>query len=222
MWLFIQKGLERKKWPQSRLLCFVTDAISSFFQQKRMSYNNRRNQSSSTSTRTVSYNSGGLNERFSKIVKSAVAQRMPTAAVSNTTSTGGGSVFSRLRGPKTTPRGKPGSTNIQNRLGKTNGGGIKKKRVGGPSPMEGIERQKGRVTKRVVGKKQPTKQGSSGKQSPQQKQKKVAKKPATAEDLDKALDAYMMKDPKTAQAKLDAELTSYMDEAGDILMDENL
>lgn len=87
--------------------------------------------------------------------------------------------------------------------------------------MEGIERQKGRVAKRVVGKKQPAKQGNS-KQSPQQKQqKKVAKKPATADDLDRALDAYMMKDPKTAQAKLDAELTSYMDEAGDILMDEN-
>lgn len=185
-----------------------------------MSYSNRRNQSSSTSTRTVSYNSGGLNERFSKIVKSAVAQRMPTA-VSNTSNIGGGSVFSRLRGPKTTPRGKPGSTSIQNRLGKTNSGGIKKKRAGEPSRTEGIERQKGRVTKRVVGKKQPTKQGSN-KQSPQQKQKKkVTKKPATAEDLDKALDAYMMKDPKTAQAKLDAELTSYMDEAGDILMDEN-
>ncbi|KAL9546153.1 hypothetical protein MBANPS3_006799 [Mucor bainieri] len=188
-----------------------------------MSYSNRRNQSSATSTRTVSYNSGGLNERFSKIVKSAVSQRMPTA-VNSTVSTGGGSVFSRLRGAKTTPRGKPGSTNIQNRLGKTNSGGIKKKRAGGASPMEGIERQKGRVAaKRVVGKQQPSKQGSTSKQSTQQKQKKkVVKKPATAEDLDKALDAYMMKDPKTAQAKLDAELTSYMDEAGDILMDENL
>lgn len=86
--------------------------------------------------------------------------------------------------------------------------------------MEGIERQKGRVAKRVVGKKQSTKQGK--KQSAQQQQKKkVTKKPATADDLDRALDAYMMKDPKTAQAKLDAELTSYMDEAGDILMDEN-
>ncbi|KAL7309449.1 hypothetical protein PS15m_011531 [Mucor circinelloides] len=184
-----------------------------------MSYNNRRNQSSVTSTRTVSYNSGGLNERFSKIVKSAVSQRAP-AAVSNTNSNGSGSVFSRLRGAKTTPRGKLGSTNIQNRLGKTNSGGIKKRKAGGPSPMEGIERQKGRVAKRVVGKKQSTKQGK--KQSSQQQQKKkVTKKPATADDLDRALDAYMMKDPKTAQAKLDAELTSYMDEAGDILMDEN-
>ncbi|KAK4516836.1 uncharacterized protein ATC70_000161 [Mucor velutinosus] len=186
-----------------------------------MSYNSRKNQSTTTSTRTVSYNSGGLNERFSKIVKSAVAQRRPTT-VNTTSSTAGGSVFSRLRGAKATPRGKAGSTNIQNRLGKTNSGGIKKRKAGGPSSMEGIERQKGRVAKRAVGKKQPTKQGSS-KQSPQQKQKKkVAKKPATADDLDRALDAYMMKDPKTAQAKLDAELTSYMDEAGDVLMDENL
>lgn len=168
--------------------------------------------------------------RFSKIVKSAVSSR-PTVAANvhnnnnNTNDIGGGSVFSRLRGAKTASRGRIGSTNIQNRLGKTNSGGIKKRGGGGgATPMKGIERQKGRIAKKVVGKKQTAVMNKQGKkQSPQQKQKKKeVKKPATADDLDRALDAYMMKDPKTAQAKLDAELTSYMDEAGDILMDENL
>ena len=45
------------------------------------------------------------------------------------------------------------------------------------------------------------------------------RKPVTAQDLDKSLDAYMMKDAKTAQSKLDDELDSYMDESGDVLMD---
>ncbi|KAG2203834.1 hypothetical protein INT46_005951 [Mucor plumbeus] len=195
-----------------------------------MSYNNnRRNQGSNTNTRTVSYNSGGLNERFSKIVKSAVSSR-PTVATnvhnnSNKNDIGGGSVFSRLRGAKTSPRGRIGSTNIQNRLGKTNSGGIKKRGGAGATPMKGVEKQKGRIAKKAVGKKQNVVMNKQGKRqsSQQQKQKKKeVKKPATADDLDRALDAYMMKDPKTAQAKLDAELTSYMDEAGDILMDENL
>lgn len=91
--------------------------------------------------------------------------------------------------------------------------------------MKGVEKQKGRIAKKAVGKKQNVVMNKQGKRqsSQQQKQKKKeVKKPATADDLDRALDAYMMKDPKTAQAKLDAELTSYMDEAGDILMDENL
>ncbi|KAL0077934.1 hypothetical protein J3Q64DRAFT_1288295 [Phycomyces blakesleeanus] len=57
--------------------------------------------------------------------------------------------------------------------------------------------------------------GASGQRGGRQEKPKRA----TAEDLDKALDAYMMKDPKTAQIKLDEEITSYMDEAGDILMD---
>ncbi|KAI9271751.1 hypothetical protein BDA99DRAFT_534223 [Phascolomyces articulosus] len=50
------------------------------------------------------------------------------------------------------------------------------------------------------------------------------KKPVTAKDLDKSLDDYMMKDPQTAQSRLDAELNSYMDESGDgdVLMDLNI
>ncbi|CEP12520.1 hypothetical protein [Parasitella parasitica] len=131
---------------------------------------------------------------------------------------GGGSVFSRLRGAKNTTRGRLGSTNIQNRLGKTNNGGIKKK--GGPAPLKGTEKRKGQIVKGITGKKQSAVAKKQSKKQPQQK-KKETKKP-TADDLDRALDAYMMKDPKTAQAKLDAELTSYMDEAGDILMDEAL
>lgn len=109
------------------------------------------------------------------------------------------SVFSRLRGAKPV-RGK---STIQSRLGKI-GGGVKK------------SNKVTAVRKHAVTKKKPT----IGKK-PSQK-KKVVKKPASAQDLDKALDDYMMKDPKTMQARLDADITSYMAEAEDILMDDNL
>jgi hypothetical protein len=59
---------------------------------------------------------------------------------------------------------------------------------------------------------------SGGKKSTQHQKKK----PATAEELDKALDNYMMKDPKTAQAKLDADMNAYMAEIEDISMDDAL
>jgi hypothetical protein len=170
-------------------------------------------------------------DRFSKLVKSAPVARPTGPTVSK--ASGNSSVFSRLRGAKpTTTRGRVGATNIQNRLGKTIGGGVKKR--GGksvPTPMQGIERQRksgnaragGKATTGGGAKKQAGKMAVNGKsKQTQAKGKKVVQKKPTTEDLDKALDAYMMKDPKTAQAKLDAELTSYMDEAGDILMDEAL
>lgn len=164
--------------------------------------------------------------RFSKLVKSAPVAR-PTGPTGPTVgkTNGSSSVFSRLRGAKPSPtRGRVGATHIQNRLGKTVGGSIKKRgSKSGPTPMQGIEKQRkarnSRMGKGAIGgKRQPT---SKSKQQ-LQKGKKVTDKKPTVDDLDKALDAYMMKDPKTAQAKLDAELTSYMDEAGDILMDETL
>jgi hypothetical protein len=111
-------------------------------------------------------------------------------------------VFSRLRGAKPVRVAKS-SSNIQSRLGKI-GGGIKKNQ----KPVTPVR-------KRVVAKKPIAKKGVPQK-------KKVVKKPATAQDLDKSLDDYMMKDPKTMQARLDADITSYMAEAEDILMDENL
>lgn len=61
---------------------------------------------------------------------------------------------------------------------------------------------------RAQGKGRAAKGGKDAKQKP----KKVS-----ADDLDKSLDAYMMKDSKTAQSKLDAELDSYMDDSEDIL-----
>lgn len=42
-------------------------------------------------------------------------------------------------------------------------------------------------------------------------------KKIAVEELDKALDDYMMKDSRTAQARLDAELDEYMGDAEDIL-----
>ncbi|KAI8090903.1 uncharacterized protein B0P05DRAFT_527904 [Gilbertella persicaria] len=139
---------------------------------------------------------------------SQLAQKTPQRTITNINNNNSkgqgaasGSVFSRLRGAKVNRT----NNNIQNRLGKTVGGGINKKKAN-------VEQKKSRV--QVTNKKQPAK-----KQMPKTQKKK---KPVTAEDLDRAMDSYMMKDPKTAQAKLDAELTSYMDEAGDILMEDNL
>jgi hypothetical protein len=185
--------------------------------------------------------------RFSKLVKSTPVARPTGPTVSKTNESS--SVFSRLRGAKpSSTRGRVGATNIQTRLGKTIGGGVKKRgNKTGPTAMQGIERQRkagnGRVGKGAIGGKRQTgkstatiggkrqtgkstatlgKSKQPQKDKKDKKDKKVVNKKPTAEDLDKALDAYMMKDPKTAQAKLDAELTSYMDEAGDILMDETL
>lgn len=73
-----------------------------------------------------------------------------------------------------------------------------------------------RVTKPNTNKKvtkQPQKQQKQKAKKDVKKSDNKKKKPLSAEDLDKSLDAYMMKDPKTAQAKLDEELTSYMNEA---------
>lgn len=139
--------------------------------------------------------------RFSKIVNSQkkTSNPTPTARPAGATS----SVFSRLRGAKPVRVSNKNNNGIQSRLGKI-GGGIKK----------GNNNKISAVRKRVVAKK------PLGKKVVQTK--KVVKKPASAQDLDRALDDYMMKDPKTMQARLDADITSYMAEAEDILMDDNL
>lgn len=128
------------------------------------------------------------------------------------------SVFSRLRGAKQQTR-----SSIQHRLGKTVGSSNKKKpnekiKVNAGKGVGKQSKSTARVTKRGA----PTKTGvkkQNGGANKQAQKRKTQKKPTT-EDLDKALDAYMMKDPKTAQAKLDAELTSYMDEASELLIEE--
>ncbi|KAI9353088.1 hypothetical protein BD770DRAFT_392991 [Pilaira anomala] len=103
--------------------------------------------------------------------------------------------------------GKPNNA-IQSRLGGRagGGGGIRKKAVVVSN-------------KRVIAAKRPIHQK---KKASLPQKKKVVKKPATAEDLDRALDDYMMKDPKSMKTRLDDDIESYMAEAEDILMDENL
>ncbi|KAF7722538.1 hypothetical protein EC973_003065 [Apophysomyces ossiformis] len=197
---------------------------------------------SAESTRTVTYSVGGLNERFSQLEKS----HKTTTATTSQTQPRQSSVFSRIRGAKVNTNaaasGRKLSAGIQDRLGKPKNGGIRKSK-GGPTPMIGVERSgplrdrramtgssRGRGNVNQNRKGVPARGASRGTAS-----RGVARggskgsgngartgdkpKKMTSEDLDKALDDYMMKDPKTAQSKLDLELTSYMDEADDILMD---
>ncbi|KAI9480302.1 MAG: hypothetical protein EXX96DRAFT_537588 [Benjaminiella poitrasii] len=157
---------------------------------------------------------------FSKIIQTALSTRTVTSASNGSGQANGGSVFSRLRGAKKNNGGRSGATNIQNRLGKKVGGGVQKAKsnkrtsLNSTQPKQQRKSDDGRDTKRPIGKNQksPKKQNTT----------KKPNKKLTAEDLDKVLDSYMMKDPKTAQAKLDAELAAYMDDAPDILMDESL
>ncbi|CEG70198.1 hypothetical protein RMATCC62417_06139 [Rhizopus microsporus] len=140
-----------------------------------------------TNARTVSYSSGGLNERFANLEKSKKPTHNPAIQSK--------SVFSRIKADSPKPK------SIQQRLGK-------------PVDTRRKPAMAGRITKPN---KKPARQQPQKKQ--QQKPKndkkgtKQKKKPLSQEDLDKSLDAYMMKDPKTAQAKLDEELTTYMQEA---------
>lgn len=63
------------------------------------------------------------------------------------------------------------------------------------------------------GKAQDKRKKQDQKSKQDQKPKQVSK-----DDLDKSLDEYMMKDPKTAQARLDDELNQYLAD-GDLVMD---
>ncbi|KAI8063863.1 hypothetical protein BC940DRAFT_306567 [Gongronella butleri] len=64
-----------------------------------------------------------------------------------------------------------------------------------------------------VSKKQNDKKKSGGGALGKNKKPKDKPKPMTAESLDAQLDKYMFKDPKSAQARLDEELSSYMADA---------
>ncbi|KAI8373557.1 hypothetical protein EDC96DRAFT_498752 [Choanephora cucurbitarum] len=193
-----------------------------------MPYNHTRkvtNNNNNGNNRSVSYGQGGLNERFSQLAQRSTPQHVNNNNNNNSNNSkakpGTASVFSRLRGAKQdTPRARAKS--IQSRLGKTVNGGVQKR--GTKAPVKGTAT--GRADKRTQAslKKGVKAQQQNKKNGPQdkKKQQQQKKKPLTAEELDRAMDAYMMKDPKTAQAKLDAEITSYMDEANDLLMDEPL
>ncbi|KAG1051391.1 hypothetical protein G6F43_006399 [Rhizopus delemar] len=162
-----------------------------------MPFNNRR---TVTNTRTVNYSPGGLNERFATLAKSkkpntVVSQRQQPQQQSQAKS-----VFSRIKAAQ--PANKP--KNIQQQIGKALNMNNRKLKINS------------RVTKPNTNKKvtkQPQKQQKQKAKKDVKKSDNKKKKPLSAEDLDKSLDAYMMKDPKTAQAKLDEELTSYMNEA---------
>lgn len=166
--------------------------------------------------------------RFSQLGKPATGAAKSKPAITN-----------RL-GPQNA--GRAHVANIQSRLGKAKNAGIKKaplkRKSNGPTAMEGVERtgktsarnQKGlanlRKSKPNVGNGQknvarnnpkrpaPNARGKS-KGKPQERTKT---KPVSKDDLDKSLDEYMMKDPKTAQARLDDELNAYLAD-GDLVMD---
>ncbi|KAI9022742.1 hypothetical protein CLU79DRAFT_835114 [Phycomyces nitens] len=185
----------------------------------------------SNNGRIVTLQSGGLNERFSQLSQLSQPSYTKKVHVREEVVTSS-SVFSRIRGNTASQGGrKSGSNGIQSRLGKPVGGVQKRTNA---QPMSGVVRHgqtngRGKQTTGTVGggrKQQAQNNGPRGShQKPQRggpagpKGRQEKPKKATAEDLDKALDAYMMKDPKTAQLKLDEEITSYMDEAGDILME---
>ncbi|KAI9302359.1 hypothetical protein BJ944DRAFT_242439 [Cunninghamella echinulata] len=195
-------------------------------------YNRRRNITNNQGDRIItiggiSGGSGGLNERFGRIDQQT--RHTAKSPVKNNTS-----VFSRLNsGPKSQVRGG----GIQSRL---SGGSIQNRL--------GVQRKSGNKQAAVTKKQAPTKfikkssassfgknkqnnnnklsqkggkfnNNNNNQKNKSQKQQQKNKKPLSAEALDKALDSYMMKDPKTAQAKLDAELNSYMDDAP---MDDDL
>lgn len=163
--------------------------------------------------------------RFSQLEKSR-KQNPPADSRS-------GSVFARIRAGNNNNSRR---NDIQSRLSKPAKSGAIRKR-GGPTPMKGIERtgpasrrggnrgnaataaaaarggKGGKNTKRGGANNNTSKRGGRG-------AKRGGKRTRlSATDLDKSLDDYMMKDPKTAQSRLDAELNEYMDESGDILMD---
>ncbi|CAO3588868.1 unnamed protein product [Absidia cylindrospora] len=164
---------------------------------------------------------------------------IPRAVVTNVQAQRSTSVFSRIKGvndPSTSAK-RPGSaSNIQSRIGRVSPGPIQK-RVGkdqttasrklkfvaggriGPNRGKQTTKLKTTAKQRSKGNLKTDFKNKQNKTKPLAGDEKRKKKALSADDLDKALDTYMMKDPKTAQARLNDELDSYMDEAGDVSMD---
>ncbi|KAI9317437.1 hypothetical protein BX666DRAFT_1621363 [Dichotomocladium elegans] len=166
--------------------------------------------------------------RFSQLQKAKPQE--PSGRLSS--QPGRGSVFARIRGGAAVAAPGNSSSNrrrndIQSRLSKPVKAGIRKR--SGPTPMQGVERTSGRLArhgKPKYGGDQASKGGARGNTGNKGKRParggakgKSTRTSLSTTDLDKALDDYMMKDPKVAQSKLDAELTEYMDDSGDVLMD---
>lgn len=170
--------------------------------------------------------------RFSQLGKPATGAAKSKPAITN-----------RL-GPQNA--GRAHVANIQSRLGKAKNAGIKKaplkRKSNGPTAMEGVERagkastrnQKGlanlrkskpnaangqkNVARNNAKRPAPNARGKSKGQDKGKPQERTKTKAVSKDDLDKSLDEYMMKDPKTAQARLDDELNSYLAD-GDLVMD---
>ncbi|SAL94833.1 hypothetical protein [Absidia glauca] len=180
--------------------------------------------------RRITTVNGGLNERFGRLEKSApVSKPKPNAQAPNKSN----SVFSRIGrtgGPSSSPTRRPLPSGIQSRLGRISngGGGAVQKREANPlggrvklrEATTGLNRGKQRTPIKTKGRQQTRKASRSADRPGSKKEAGrgtgKGKKSMSANDLDKALDTYMMKDPKVAQTRLDDELDSYMGEAGEM------
>ncbi|KAI8328734.1 hypothetical protein BC941DRAFT_444462 [Chlamydoabsidia padenii] len=174
-----------------------------------------------TQDRCITTVSGGLNERFGRLDKPAPTTIKPTTTQ---TKTQNNSVFSRIgRTGPSSPIVKRSSGGIQSRLGRNSRGIIPKKQQGviaRITPKAITKQQQHRGAKQTPKIKQQIQKGNNRSKLGSNKKVEAKKKPLSADDLDKALDTYMMKDPKAAQARLNDELDSYMGEAPtDELMD---
>lgn len=169
--------------------------------------------------------SSSIRHRFGRLEKSAPASKPKPFAQAPSNS-----VFSRIGrtgGSSSSPTQRPLPSGIQSRLGRiTNGGsGAVQKREANPlsgrmkvrAANTGLKRGKQPAPIKAKGRK-PTQKASrstdrSGSKKVASRGTEKGKKNMSADDLDKALDTYMMKDPKVAQTRLDDELDSYMDDA---------
>lgn len=154
------------------------------------------------------------------------------------------SITNRL-GPQNA--GRAHVANIQSRLGKAKNAGIKKsgparKMNSGPTKMDGIQntgkliarnqkglanlrtnKNPGSAAQKKLGRNNAKRPAANARGKPKasgkgKNQERGKPKPMSKDDLDKSLDEYMMKDPKTAQARLDDELNQYLAD-GDLVMD---
>ncbi|KAI9493527.1 hypothetical protein BDB00DRAFT_872207 [Zychaea mexicana] len=190
---------------------------------------------------------GGLNERFSNLDKSKQQQPEPPRGNVFSRIRGAPINNNNIRSARRNTSNiqnrlsKPVSAGIRKRSGPTPMQGVAQ--VGGrgsnqrntnvvsrrrdgrnTTPRRGQQQQRGSSTRGAPNKQQQQQQrgGGSGRGAAgggRGRSNDKSRKPVSAQDLDKSLDDYMMKDSKTAQSRLDAELNSYMDEGGDVLMD---
>lgn len=90
---------------------------------------------------------------------------------------------------------------------KKKGGPAADKKKGGADN----KKKKSPVRKGTQAKAEPKKK-SRGQRRQEQKKQQTRKKPLTAEELDRQMDDYMMRDEKTAGKKLDEDMESYWEQ----------